>query len=418
MPEEVTAYLPNPGDELMPQCVKSRRDWDFREGHIKFKLHADFAAALLADASMELPGATGPYDPAKKKLIAYLRRRILGVAGQNRRAGVAGLRAAEKQGDLALARYLEKQLNEKVLTDEGLYDDKRFSYRRLGDETRGMLSLRKSGLPFGVEQVEDLNRLKHLNRLLIEDAFPKVFQKIADVRLAALNTLLHAKDQSALCLSGGGIRSGTFALGLIQGLARHGLLGKFDYLSTVSGGGYIGSWLTAWIHRHPEGLAGVTRDLSYGEAKKVDPDPEPLQYLRRNSNFITPKVGLLTADTWTFVAIYLRNTLLNSLVFIPLLLSVLMIPRLLLGLTLMQPEVKDLKALFLFPWVDFKGWRGGWEVVRLGFYSRHVFLTLGILLGSWALAYIIFNRPGLRAKLEGRRPWFRGKCGRASGRGS
>jgi hypothetical protein len=85
-----------------------------------------------------------------------------------------------------------------------------------------------------------------------------------------------------------------------------------DYLSTVSGGGYIGSWLTAWIHRHPEGIAGVTRDLSHGEARKVDPDPEPLQYLRRNSNFITPKVGLLTADTWTFVAIYLRRRALIS----------------------------------------------------------------------------------------------------------
>ena len=57
--------------------------------------------------------------------------------------------------------------------------------------------------------------------------------------------------RSALCLSGGGIQSGIFALGLLQGLARHNLIEKFHYLSTVSGGGYIGSWLTAWIHRHP-----------------------------------------------------------------------------------------------------------------------------------------------------------------------
>ncbi|MDQ3257636.1 MAG: patatin-like phospholipase family protein, partial [Acidobacteriota bacterium] len=55
--------------------------------------------------------------------------------------------------------------------------------------------------------------------------------------------------RSALCLSGGGIRSATFNLGILQGLARHGLLEKFDYLSTVSGGGFIGSWLTAWMHR-------------------------------------------------------------------------------------------------------------------------------------------------------------------------
>ena len=51
-----------------------------------------------------------------------------------------------------------------------------------------------------------------------------------------------------LCLSGGGIRSATFALGLIQGLAAAKLLPRFDYLSTVSGGGYIGSWLSAWLH--------------------------------------------------------------------------------------------------------------------------------------------------------------------------
>jgi hypothetical protein len=50
-----------------------------------------------------------------------------------------------------------------------------------------------------------------------------------------------------LALSGGGIRSATFNLGVLQGLASLGLLKRFDYLSTVSGGGYIGSWLAAWI---------------------------------------------------------------------------------------------------------------------------------------------------------------------------
>ena len=54
---------------------------------------------------------------------------------------------------------------------------------------------------------------------------------------------------AALCLSGGGIRSAAFALGVLQALARFGLLGQFDYLSTVSGGGYIGSWLSAWRYR-------------------------------------------------------------------------------------------------------------------------------------------------------------------------
>ncbi|MGB7922311.1 MAG: patatin-like phospholipase family protein [Pyrinomonadaceae bacterium] len=393
MPEEVIAYLSNADDDLKPLEVKSRRDWEFREGHIKNR--EAFAAAILATASEELPSAAGPHDRAKKELIGYLRAKIL---DGEQIEGAAG-KGADKLNDLA--GKLERILNEKVLTDENLYTINRFSYRRLSDETRGLLSMRAAGTPFDAEDI------KRLTRLLLEDSFPKVFQKISDVRLAALNTLLHGKEQSALCLSGGGIRSGTFALGLLQGLARHGLLGQFDYLSTVSGGGYIGSWLTAWIHRHPEGLAGVTRELSYGDAKKIDPDSAPLLYLRRYSNFITPKVGLLTADTWTFLGIYLRNTFLNLLVFIPMLLSVLIIPRLLLSLTLMQPEIQDLTVLFQFPWWDFEGWRLIW----VSFYGRHVFLTLGVLLGSWALAYIIFNRPGQRGKLEERRPFFLGKTG-------
>ena len=52
--------------------------------------------------------------------------------------------------------------------------------------------------------------------------------------------------RTALCLSGGGIRSASFALGVLQALASYGLLRHFHYLSTVSGGGYIGSWLSDW----------------------------------------------------------------------------------------------------------------------------------------------------------------------------
>jgi hypothetical protein len=52
---------------------------------------------------------------------------------------------------------------------------------------------------------------------------------------------------SALALSGGGIRSACVALGMIQAPAEAKLLRHFDYLSTVSGG-YIGSWLSAWLY--------------------------------------------------------------------------------------------------------------------------------------------------------------------------
>ena len=432
IPDTVEASLPNPGDETRPLDVESKRDWRFHKGHLKsprlltdLLLRPDAAFARRAAASARAARHSGPTDIKMARLRGYLRDKI----GNDVLAAVAnfaqnnGSSGAEFDGRVAA---LAERLNV-VLKDPELYGEQsersreslrgdggaacgrwefepgreRFAYGWLRDETIGLLSLRTSGATFGEGEVE------HLNRLLLEDAFTDVFQKVSDVRLAAVFRLFHEADQSALSLSGGGIRSGTFALGLIQGLARHGLLEKFDYLSTVSGGGYIGSWLTGWIHRHPEGLAGVSRDLSYGAAQKVDPDPAPLRYLRRYSNFITPKVGLLTADTWTFIGIYLRNTFLNWMIFVPLILSVLMVPRLLLALTLMPPEPQDLKLLFRFPWWFFSGWRIDW----LEFHWRHVPLALGILLGSWALAYVIFNKPGLRVKLEERRPWFRGKTG-------
>jgi len=60
------------------------------------------------------------------------------------------------------------------------------------------------------------------------------------------------KHVTALALSGGGIRSATFSLGVLVALARRGLLPQFDYLSTVSGGGYLGSFLTAYLNAEPE----------------------------------------------------------------------------------------------------------------------------------------------------------------------
>ena len=52
-----------------------------------------------------------------------------------------------------------------------------------------------------------------------------------------------------LALSGGGIRSATFNLGVLQSLSRMGILWRIDYLSTVSGGGYIGSCLSSLLSR-------------------------------------------------------------------------------------------------------------------------------------------------------------------------
>ncbi len=128
----------------------------------------------------------------------------------------------------------------------------------------------------------------------------------------------------ALCLSGGGIRSASFGLGVLQGLARFGLLCHFDYLSTVSGGGYIGCFLTAWRH-HAEDDEKVFRGLDSPAHQDGIEAPE-IRGVRVLSNYLTPRVGLLSPDTWTAIVIVVRNILLNWLVFLPFFMGTLVVP--------------------------------------------------------------------------------------------
>ena len=121
---------------------------------------------------------------------------------------------------------------------------------------------------------------------------------------------------AALCLSGGGIRSASFALGVLQGLAAMGLLRKFHYLSTVSGGGYIGSWLSNLIRLHRGNVAAVERVLL------EIPEPHAIGNLREFSQFLTPRAGLASADTWAAVVMVVRNIFLNWFIFAPLLLLI------------------------------------------------------------------------------------------------
>ena len=266
--------------------------------------------------------------------------------------------------------------------------------------------------------------LARFRRLLLEDAFPSfpspTIRRIYDLRLGRAVRVAHQAGRSAICLSGGGIRSGTFALGIIQSLAKRGLLKQFDYLSTVSGGGYIGGWLTAWIHRHPRGLDGVVDDLN-GETRtsKLEPEPEPLEHLRDYSSFITPKTGVLSADTWTFIVIYIRNLLLNWVVLIPLMASVLMIPRVATAVVLAPPGWRVLAGLLVLggigvlllkpDWNTFKsllllgvpsmliilwGWSSSMsDPARRAPLVEGTLLLAGTLLGGYAMAYMRVSRP-------------------------
>ena len=137
--------------------------------------------------------------------------------------------------------------------------------------------------------------------------------------------------RSALCLSGGGVRSATFNLGILQGLARHGLLAQFDYLSTVSGGGFIGGWLSAWIHRiGPRQVNGAMLNGVFAVEHELtsNPDAPEIQWLRDNSNYLSPRFGAFSMDTWALAAVYLRNLFINLMVFVPALMAILLVPRL------------------------------------------------------------------------------------------
>jgi hypothetical protein len=139
---------------------------------------------------------------------------------------------------------------------------------------------------------------------------------------------------------------------VIQGFADQDLLSKFNYLSTVSGGGYIGSWLSAWLH-HSRQLPGKAKNVlkalksarqgpdyespksdnqetrqeqlkllrATTNASNTEPHDEPpqLAHLRDYSNYLTPRVGLFSADTWAAVAIVLRNIVINWLILLPVL---------------------------------------------------------------------------------------------------
>lgn len=120
-----------------------------------------------------------------------------------------------------------------------------------------------------------------------------------------------------LALSGGGIRSATFNLGVLEDLRQRGYLEKVTHLSTVSGGGYIGAWLTANIRRQGEWLAKGT-DWS-----------DSIRHLRRHSNYLSPKLGFMSADTWTIAMVWLRNALLVQTTVFLLIAALLCVPRLL-----------------------------------------------------------------------------------------
>jgi Patatin-like phospholipase len=147
------------------------------------------------------------------------------------------------------------------------------------------------------------------------------------------------RESVALCLSGGGIRSASFSLGVIQALAELGILKKLDYLSTVSGGGYIGTWLTAWSRQHENGIEGVEKEIR--ESLNSKSEPEEIQTIRKTSNFLAPKTGVLSG-LGTVGIQYCWKTILHWLTIAPWILALMCAARILLY----QSNNENLSTLF------------------------------------------------------------------------
>jgi hypothetical protein len=143
-----------------------------------------------------------------------------------------------------------------------------------------------------------------------------------------------AMNLAGLAFSGGGIRSAAFNLGFTQGLANHKALHLFDYLSTVSGGGYLGGFLSALLHRQIKGRpdeAGLKafqtvletpQAASGGQGTSGFPAPEAshLRFVRRYANYLTPRLGM-SGDTLALLANALRNFLVMQTLLISLLVA-------------------------------------------------------------------------------------------------
>ena len=152
----------------------------------------------------------------------------------------------------------------------------------------------------------------------LEDVFPAELEEVrsrrsevGDPREMPAEAEKHGpsvdNELIGLSLSGGGIRSASFSLGVVQGLIKNGVFNSVDYLSTVSGGGYIGACISALTHR---GRGGERLIVDHaGET-----EPPALNHLRNGSNFLVSG-GLL--DQLRMPALFIVGVFQTLLMFVP-----------------------------------------------------------------------------------------------------
>jgi hypothetical protein len=158
-----------------------------------------------------------------------------------------------------------------------------------------------------------------------------------------------ADGMTGLALSGGGIRSASFCLGVLQALNAGKILHKIDYLSTVSGGGYIGASMTVAMSTSPENKAEC---FPFGRTGQEIGETDETRHLRDNSRYLLQN-GIWSA--LSAVAIYLRGIVMNVIIVLPFLLAGAAL------LVFLKPDTRALAStprwlMFLPEFVRSSGW--------------------------------------------------------------
>ncbi len=181
-----------------------------------------------------------------------------------------------------------------------------------------------------------------------------------------------------LALSGGGVRSATFALGLMRGLARpqedtpttsdappktlasQSLLGRLDYLSSVSGGGY-----TAAMY----GRLVASYGLKCAQGLMAASDSPVLAWLRRNGRYLTPAGS---RDFGIAIVTFLRAWIAIHAEF--------MVACIALGLVVIGPHLWQHTYQVLEP-THWQKWHTPWWVAAAAFWTA---TAPGLLAGYWS----------------------------------
>jgi len=218
--------------------------------------------------------------------------------------------------------------------------------------------------------------------------------------------LPHADDSkrelinaTGLGFSGGGIRSATFCLGVAQVLARRGLLKQFDFMSTVSGGGYFGSFLSSYLGTgdfHTETPPQNQKEKADDATKRFESafhsnadrrEPAAIRHLRNYSRYLQDGTPLRKAAG---IGIVLLGILFNLLI-------LMQIP---LGAALLTKALHASRLLGNFDWIRDEN---HWFPPGTALWSKAL-VMLGFFTAVWSLIYPrVKSRAMASPKLQGAR---------------